>query len=80
MNFNVSMTGSGASLGHGASTSSIFFDHLFQETDCRQISPSKQQLLRHYFDCLQSNARNGLECIEYFAVNYAAIFLLEFNI
>ena len=38
--------------------SSIFFDYLFQSTDCRQLSPNKQQLLRHYFDCFANS--NGL--------------------
>ena len=39
-----------------ASTSaSIFFDHLFHATDCRQIPASKQQLLRHYFECFSHN-------------------------
>ena len=39
-----------------SNTSSIFFDYLFQSTECRHLSPNKQQLLRHYFNCFASTA------------------------
>lgn len=32
-------------------TPSIFFDHLFEATDCRQLPAAKKQLLRTCFDC-----------------------------
>nr|XP_046908232.1 recombining binding protein suppressor of hairless-like isoform X2 [Dermatophagoides farinae] len=39
-----------------SNTSSIFFDYLFQSTECRHLPPNKQQLLRHYFNCFASSA------------------------
>lgn len=30
---------------------SVYFDHLFKSTDCRQLPSSEKQLLRHSFDC-----------------------------
>ncbi|KAF7495695.1 Suppressor of hairless -like protein [Sarcoptes scabiei] len=43
---------------HCPNASSIFFDHLFQSTECRQLPPSKQQLLRHYFNCFAPSSRS----------------------
>lgn len=40
---------------HCPNASSIFFDYLFQSTECRQLPLNKQQLLRHYFNCFASS-------------------------
>ncbi|KAH9413906.1 hypothetical protein DERP_009505 [Dermatophagoides pteronyssinus] len=55
-----------------SNTSSIFFDYLFQSTECRHLSPNKQQLLRHYFNCFASTAARssyyyGLDSFAYYS-------------